>query len=111
MRGRRLRPDDSCAGAERGFPSFVNPEDMLTLSPMLVGHVEEDDAAFEASRVITLWIDSEGDARVASCRLRLSGKAPSLSRRGENMVCGVYVNVALCVAISEEGREVGRGRL
>jgi hypothetical protein len=95
VRGRLLRPGDCCAGAENVFSSFMELDDTLPLSPMLVGGVEEDESAFEASTVMTLFIESEDDARVASSRLGVPGDAPSLSSRVENIALSVLRYVAL----------------
>ena len=81
-----MRPGVACVGAESVFPSFSEPDDTLALSPMLVGGVEEEEGAFEASTVMTLLIESEEDARVASSRLGVPGEAPSLSSIVENIV-------------------------
>ena len=64
------------AGAVASALSVV--DDMLALSPMLVGGVEEDDddwGSEEASTVILLMIDPTGDARVMSGRLTALGVA------------------------------------
>ena len=71
------------------FSSFSDADDTLTLSPMLVGGVEEEDWAFEeeaASTVMELRIDSGEEGRVASCGLESSGGAAILLRRVENIV-------------------------
>jgi hypothetical protein len=68
------------------FSSFVEPDDTLALSPMLVGGVEEEECAFEMSTVMTLFIESEEDARVASSVLGALGEATILSSSAENIV-------------------------
>jgi len=106
-----VRPEGSCAGVDSVFPSFIESDDTLALSPMLVGGVEEDDGAFEASTVMTLWVDSEDEARVASSRLGVPDAAPSLSSRVENMALGVWRMSRLCMQRREEReREVGQGQ-
>lgn len=74
---------------------------------MLVGGVEEEETAFEVSTVMTLLIESEDDARVASSLLGAVGEAPRLSKRGENIVscCGGICRVEVFVIIMEEGTE------
>ncbi len=68
-RGLRLRLLGSSEGVERAFSCFSDVDDMLALSPMLVGGVEEEDCAFDApSTVMTLSIESDEEARVSSPR-------------------------------------------
>lgn len=68
--------------------SFSDADDTLTLSPMLVGGVEEEDWAFEeaASTVMELRIDSGEEGRVASGGWKGSGGAVILLRRVENIL-------------------------
>jgi hypothetical protein len=86
LRGRLLRLEGASAGVETAFRGFGGPDDTLAVSPMLVGGVEEEEGAFDVSTVMTLLIESEDDARVASSLLGALGDAPSLSKRGENIV-------------------------
>jgi hypothetical protein len=61
-------------------------DDMLALSPMLVGGVEEEDCTLEeASTVIALRAESAEDARITSVRAAVRGVAAILSRRVENI--------------------------
>lgn len=70
---------------------------MLTLSPTLVGGVEDSDCAFERmSAVVVLGNESEDDARARrSFRVEARGldAEPMRSRSVENMLKG---DVALC---------------
>jgi hypothetical protein len=64
-----MRPLESTKGVEGASSSFREVDDILALSPMLVGGVEEEDCAFETlSTVMTLLIESDEDARVRSAR-------------------------------------------
>jgi hypothetical protein len=68
------------------FSSFNDVEEMLTLSPMLVGGVEDEDCPRgESSTVIALSIESDGDARVAPSREVGREVDPILSRSVENI--------------------------
>lgn len=88
-RARRLRSVDGSADARSFgsiFSSFKEVEEMLTLSPMLVGGVEDEDCpSGESSTVIALSRDSDGEARVAPSRDVGRDGDPILSRRVENI--------------------------
>jgi len=86
-RARTLRRVDSSVGVERVFSSFNKSDDTLTLSPILVWGVEEEDCAFEElSTVMTLLVESADEARVKSARLSGRDEAPIRSIRIENIV-------------------------
>jgi hypothetical protein len=89
VRVRRVRSADGSADARSAgsvFSSFNEVEEMLTLSPMLVGGVEDEDSpSGESSTVIALSIDSAGDARVAPSRDVGRDGDPILSRSVENI--------------------------
>lgn len=83
---------------------------MLALSPMLVGGVEEEDSAFDASpTVMTLWIESDEEARVSSTRSKGKVEALMLSAKAENMRPLVRVSRAIkywrCVVDCAERKE------
>ena len=74
---------------------------MLTASPILVGGVEEDDGALEASAsgsltVTMLIVESDDEARATSARGAALGVPPILSRREEKMLV-IEVEVAFPV--------------
>lgn len=68
VRGLRLRPLKSPDGVESTSSSFREVDDMLALSPMLVGGVEDSFAFDASSTVMTLLIETEEEARVSSTR-------------------------------------------
>jgi len=95
------------------FSSFNEVEDdTLTLSPMLVGWVEE--FAFESSTVITLDAESADDARVNSLGADGRGLAlilSILSRRGENMATMMVESRLRDVVYGRERRAGRKGRV
>lgn len=85
-RARRLRSLDGSADVGSVFSSFNEVDEMLTLSPMLVGGVEDEDCPSElSSTVIALSTDSAGDARVSPSRDVGRDVEPILSRSVENI--------------------------
>ena len=72
---------------------------MLVESPMLVGGVEEEDCAFEASSTVrALMVESDDDSRVTSARSVDFGVPPILSSREENRLV-IEVEVAFCTPV------------
>ena len=89
VRVRRLLPVDGSADARSvgsALSSFNEVEEMLTLSPMLVGGVDDEDSpSGESSTVIALSRDSDGDARVAPSQDVGRGVDSILSRSVESI--------------------------
>ncbi len=109
VRARRLRPLEDSADIGSGFSSFNDVEEMLPLSPMLVGGVEDEDCPKEvSSTVIAVRTESDGDARVAPSRDVGRDVDPILSSRVESIATKWRSRWARGIVVMNANRKLAR---
>lgn len=106
------RPLSSPAAAGAGAAAVGDVDETLTLSPMLVGGVEDEDCALScevSSTVASLLIEAIGDeARVTSAAGKACEAAPILSRVGN--ILPIYNCRVVVVVVEVRGRREGHTR-